>query len=57
LKREVEIEIAFDENRPEQAAVAGEILALTNPRSEITRGVEALAARLDLVHGRSRTQK
>ena len=52
LRREVDIEIAFDENRPEMAAVAGQILALTNPRSEITRGAEALAARLESVHRR-----
>ena len=52
LRREVDIEIAFDENRPELAAVAGQILALTNPRSEITRGAEALAARLESVHRR-----
>jgi pilus assembly protein CpaE len=50
LKREVDVEIAFDENRPEQAAVAGEILSLTNPKSEITRGSEMLAARLESVH-------
>ncbi|HET7339176.1 MAG TPA: hypothetical protein VFK22_06480, partial [Candidatus Dormibacteraeota bacterium] len=54
LKREIDVEVGFDENRPEQAAVAGEILSLTNPRSEITRGSDALAARLELVHGGAR---
>jgi Flp pilus assembly CpaE family ATPase len=56
LKREVDVEIAFDANRPEQAAVDGAILSLTNPRSELTRGVEALAALLDARHGRPRRE-
>jgi pilus assembly protein CpaE len=54
LKHEIDIEIAFDENRPELAAVAGEILTLTNPRSEIARGTESIAALLDSTHARSR---
>jgi pilus assembly protein CpaE len=52
LKREVDIEIAFDGNRPEQAAVDGQILSLANPRSEMARGCEALAALLVSQHGR-----
>src|SRR5437899_2766887 len=52
LKREVDIEIEFDGARPEQAAVDGAILGLTNPRSEIAKGCEALAALLDSKHGR-----
>jgi MinD-like ATPase involved in chromosome partitioning or flagellar assembly len=51
LKRQVDIEIAFDGNRPEQAAVDGAILSLTNPRSEITKGIDTLAALLDSKHG------
>jgi len=54
LKREVDIEIAFDANRPEQAAVDGVILSLTNPRSEMTRGCEALASMLEDKHARPR---
>ena len=50
LKREIDIEVAFDGNRPEQAAVDGHILSLTNPRSEVARGSEALAALLDSKH-------
>src|SRR5437762_700556 len=52
LKREVDIEIEFDGARPEQAAVDGAILSITNPRSEIAKGCEALAALLDSKHGR-----
>jgi len=52
LNRRVDIEVAFDYSRPDQAAVNGEILSITNPRSEIARGAEALAALLDTHHGR-----
>ena len=51
LKREIDVEVAFDGNRPEQAAVDGQILSLTNPRSEVARGSEALAALLESKHG------
>jgi pilus assembly protein CpaE len=51
LKRPVDVEIEFDGTRPEQAAVDAAVLSLTNPKSEITRGVEALAALLDGRHG------
>jgi MinD-like ATPase involved in chromosome partitioning or flagellar assembly len=54
LKRDIDIEIAFDGIRPEQAAVDGEILSLTNPKSEIAQGAEALAALLDGKHARPR---
>jgi len=54
LKREIDIEIQFDGARPEQAAVDGVILSLTNPRSEIAKGAEQLAALLDSKHGRAR---
>ena len=50
LKRQVDVEIAFDAHRPEQAAVDGEILSLTNPKSELARGSEAIAALLESRH-------
>jgi pilus assembly protein CpaE len=52
LKREIDVEVGFDGNRPEQAAVEGQILSLTNPKSEMTRGTEMLAALLESTHGR-----
>jgi MinD-like ATPase involved in chromosome partitioning or flagellar assembly len=55
LKRNVDVEIEFDGTRPEQAAVDGTILSLTDPKSEITKGVETLAALLDAKHGRARS--
>jgi MinD-like ATPase involved in chromosome partitioning or flagellar assembly len=51
LKRRVDVEVAFDGTRPEQAALSGEILSLTDPRSEITRGAQALADILEDKHG------
>ena len=51
LKRDIDVEIGFDGSRPEQAAVEGLILSLTNPRSEMARGCEALAALLESKHG------
>lgn len=51
LKRPVDVEVAFDSTRPEQAAVEGVILSLTNPKSEVAKGAEALAALLDAKHG------
>jgi pilus assembly protein CpaE len=53
LKRQIDIEVAFDGTRPEEAAVEGMILSLTNPRSELTKGADGLAALLDATHGRS----
>jgi Flp pilus assembly CpaE family ATPase len=48
LKRRVDIEVGYDYSRPDQAAVNGEILSITNARgSEIAKGAEALA---DLLH-------
>lgn len=52
LKRPIDIEIAFDAGRPEQAAIDATILSLTNPRSELTRGAEAIAAMLENQHAR-----
>ena len=54
LKRGVDLEIEFDGPRPDQAAVDGVLLSLSNPKSEIARGAEALAALLDFTHGRPR---
>src|SRR5438094_3288501 len=56
LKREVDIEIEFDGARPEQAAVDGAILSITNPRSEIAKGCEALSVLLDSKPGRQGLQ-
>lgn len=53
LRRRVDVEVGFDGTRPDQAAVSGEILSLTNPRSEIARGAETLADLLEAQHGRS----
>jgi pilus assembly protein CpaE len=47
LEREVDVEVAFDGQKPDEAAVAGQILSLTNPKSEITKGVDELAALLE----------
>jgi pilus assembly protein CpaE len=51
LKRKVDVEVSFDGAKPEQAALSGEILSLTDPRSEITRGAQALADILEEKHG------
>ena len=57
LKRPVDIEVAFDGSRPEQAAVDGVILSLTNPKSEVAKGSEALAEWLDSKHGGRREER
>ncbi len=46
LGRRVAVEVAYDGARPEQAALRGEFLALTQPRSGIARGTAQLAATL-----------
>lgn len=56
LKRSVDVEFEYDGSKPEQAAVDGVILSLTNPKSEMARGAEALAALLDAKHGRRRNR-
>src|SRR5438552_1118068 len=43
LKQELAVEIDFDGTKPDEAAVKGEILVLTDPKSAIARGVEVLA--------------
>ncbi|HEV2475387.1 MAG TPA: cyclic nucleotide-binding domain-containing protein [Candidatus Dormibacteraeota bacterium] len=52
IKRKVNLEVAFDGGRAEQAAVEGVILTLTNTRTEVARGAEDLAALLESIHGR-----
>jgi len=47
LKRPVDVEIQFDGTRPDEAALHGSLLSLTDPRSEVTKGAEALARRLE----------
>jgi pilus assembly protein CpaE len=51
LKRSVDVEVSFDGAKPDQAALTGEILSLTDPKSEITRGAQALADILEDKHG------
>jgi pilus assembly protein CpaE len=43
LKQELAVEIDFDGTKPDEAAVRGEILVLTDPKSAIARGAETLA--------------
>jgi Flp pilus assembly CpaE family ATPase len=43
LKQELAVEIDFDGTKPDEAAVRGEILVLTDPKSAISRGAETLA--------------
>src|SRR5229473_1148579 len=54
LRRSVDVEVAFDGSKPDEAALTGTILSLTDPRSEITRGARALAEILDGKHGNGR---
>jgi Flp pilus assembly CpaE family ATPase len=53
LKQELAVEIDFDGTKPDEAAVKGEILALTDPKSAIARGVEQLA---QLIAGSTATE-
>jgi MinD-like ATPase involved in chromosome partitioning or flagellar assembly len=43
LKQELAVEIDFDGTKPDEAAVKGEILVLTDPKSALARGSEQLA--------------
>jgi pilus assembly protein CpaE len=54
LKRGVDVEVAFDGERPDQAALTGTILSISNPRSEITRGAQTIADILEEKHGGSK---
>jgi len=51
LKRGVDVEVGFDGGKPDQAALTGTILSLTDPRSELTRGAQAIADLLEQKHG------
>lgn len=53
LKREIDVEVGFDGTRPEQAAVDGVILSVTDSRSEMTKGCQRLATLLYSTHGRA----
>jgi Flp pilus assembly CpaE family ATPase len=46
----VTYEIAYDGVRPDEAAVHGSILAVANPKSEITRAVELIATAIEARH-------
>jgi MinD-like ATPase involved in chromosome partitioning or flagellar assembly len=54
LKQELAVEIDFDGTKPDEAAVKGEILVLTDPKSAISRGAEQLA---QLIAGASAVEK
>ncbi len=54
LKQDIAAEIGFDGNKQEEAAVMGNILVLSDPRSAISRGVQTLA---DLIVGNSPAQQ
>src|SRR5713101_7758880 len=54
LKRSIDVEVAFDGAKPDEAALTGTILSLTDHRSEITRGARTLADILEGKHGNSR---
>lgn len=43
LNQKIPVEFQFDGSRPDEAAVHSNILALTDPRSAISRGAQALA--------------
>jgi pilus assembly protein CpaE len=50
LGRAVDVEVMCDGSRADEAAVRGAILSLTDPKSEISKGAEALADRIELRH-------
>ena len=52
LKRAVDVEVGFDGNRAEQAALNGAILSMSSPRSELAKASEALA---ELIESRLRS--
>jgi len=43
LNQKIPVEFQFDGSKPDEAAVQGAVLALTDPKSAITRGTQALA--------------
>lgn len=48
LKQEIVVEFTYDGSKPDEAAVKGEILVLSDPKSTVSRGAEQLA---DVVAG------
>jgi pilus assembly protein CpaE len=50
LGRAVDVEIPFDAARPDEAAVHGNILSLTDPKSELSKAADILADLLERVH-------
>ena len=50
LDRNVDVAVEFDGMRPDQAAVEGQILSLSDPRSEITKATDRLAMLLEARH-------
>ena len=55
LKQEIVAEIGYDGSKPDEAAVKGEILVLTDPKSAIARGAEQLAGIIAGVKAESKT--
>src|SRR5918911_1069567 len=51
LKLRVTCEYAYDGSKPEEAAVRGEILVLSDPKSAITRGTMSLSQMLESQNG------
>ncbi|HEV2953307.1 MAG TPA: hypothetical protein VG015_04395, partial [Candidatus Dormibacteraeota bacterium] len=47
IDRKIDIEIAHDGPKPEKALLVGQLLAVTDPTSTITKGAAALAAILE----------
>ena len=47
VSRNVDLEIRHDHERPDRASLNGVLLAMVDAKSEITRGAESLAERLD----------
>jgi CRP-like cAMP-binding protein len=43
LQHEIDVEMEYDGSRPDEAALKGDILVLTEPRSSISHGAETLA--------------
>jgi hypothetical protein len=43
LQRDIDVEIEYDGARADEAAVRGDLLVLTDPRSSISRGAETIA--------------
>jgi pilus assembly protein CpaE len=44
LQRDIDVEIEYDGARADEAAVRGDLLVLTDPRSSISRGAETIAS-------------